>query len=81
MRAAAFITVGAAWICTPLFAAVFGLMLGLGAWGGWIGLGAELTLAAGLFWWRLHGRGGVWRRHTRSIRASAPGPEALIATG
>jgi MATE family multidrug resistance protein len=60
VRAAAWITVGAAWGCTPLFAAVLGLWFGMGARGGWIGLGCELALAAWLFWWRLQGRGAAY---------------------
>jgi MATE family multidrug resistance protein len=69
VRAAAWITVGAAWGCTPLLAAALGLGLGLGALGGWIGLGCELALAAWLFWRRLHGRGGAWLEHARRLRA------------
>jgi MATE family multidrug resistance protein len=69
VRVAAWITVGAAWGCTPLFAAVLGLALGMGAWGGWIGLGSELALAAALFWWRLRTSGGAWLRHARRLHA------------
>jgi MATE family multidrug resistance protein len=68
VRAAAAITVFAAWIATPLFAAVLGLGLGLGALGGWIGIAAELLLGGLLFWWRLHARSG-WLQHARRFRA------------
>jgi MATE family multidrug resistance protein len=70
VRAAAWITVGAAWGCTPLLAAFFGITLGMGAVGGWIGLCIEIALASTLFWWRLRGRGGAWLRHARRFRAT-----------
>lgn len=69
VRAAAWITVAAAWGCTPLFAAFFGLKLGLGAPGGWIGLACEVLLATACFWWRLLGRRLAWVRKARRIRA------------
>jgi len=68
VRFAATTTVAAAWGCTPLFAALFGLGFGLGAPGGWIGLGLELGVAAAVFWWRLRGRGGAWLRHACRLR-------------
>jgi MATE family multidrug resistance protein len=70
VRAAAGITVFAAWIATPLFAAVLGIGLGLGALGGWLGLAAELLLGAALFWWRLRARSG-WLRNARRFRVRA----------
>jgi MATE family multidrug resistance protein len=59
VRYAATTTVVAAWVCTPLFAAVFGISFGLGAPGGWMGLGLEIAVAAGAFWWRLRAGGGA----------------------
>jgi Na+-driven multidrug efflux pump len=70
VRSAAWITVGAAWGCTPLFAVALGIGLGMGASGGWIGLGAEIGLAGLLFWWRLRGRSAAWLRLARSSRAA-----------
>jgi MATE family multidrug resistance protein len=67
VRAAALITVIAAWVCTPLLGALFGLHFGLGARGGWIGIACEVILAAGAFWWRL--RGGGWLRSARRVRS------------
>jgi MATE family multidrug resistance protein len=70
VRVAAWIAVGAAWVCTPLLAAVLGFGFGMGARGGWIGLGTEIALAAGLFWWRLRGRRGAWLREASATRSS-----------
>jgi MATE family multidrug resistance protein len=69
VRAGAFITVVAAWGCAPLFAAVLGLGLGMGAPGGWFGIAAEFLLAGGCFWWRLR-RNNAWLRQARRIRSS-----------
>jgi MATE family multidrug resistance protein len=68
VRSAAWITVIAAWFCTPLLAAVFGFGFGLGARGGWVGLGTELGLAGLCFWarWR-SGESWLWR--ARRVRA------------
>ena len=63
----------AAWLLTPPSMWLWGYRLGLGAVGGWLGLCAELVLAAALFWWRLE-RGG-WRAaaaRARSLRAELP---------
>jgi MATE family multidrug resistance protein len=69
VRVASLITVATAWGCTPLFAVLFGIVLGLGAEGGYIGLAAEITLAALTFWWRIRGRGGAWLRNVRRFRS------------
>lgn len=76
VKAASLITVLAAWGCTPLLAAWLGMGLGLGARGGYIGLGIEIALGASAFWVRIH-RGGAWVRNLRRFRselrkASAP---------
>jgi multidrug resistance protein, MATE family len=70
VRVAAWIAVGAAWCCTPLFAAVLGFGFGMGVRGGWIGFALEIALAAGLFWWRLRGRSGAWLRLARRGRTT-----------
>jgi MATE family multidrug resistance protein len=70
VRVAAWIAVSAAWGCTPLFAAVLGFGFGMGARGGWIGLGTEIALAAALFWWRLRGRSRAWLRQELTTRSS-----------
>jgi len=73
VRVAALITVIAAWGCTPLIGALLGFGLGLGAVGGWIGIGVELALAALCFWLRLR-RGTAWLSHAQPFepRASVP---------
>jgi multidrug resistance protein, MATE family len=70
VRASAWITVVFAWGCAPVFAAVLGLGLRMGAPGGWIGIAAEFFLAGACFWWRLRGRGNAWLRQARRIRSS-----------
>ena len=72
VRVAALITVIAAWGCTPLFAALLGFGFGLGALGGWFGIGGELGLAALCFWLRLRG-GDAWLHTRRAFdRVSVP---------
>lgn len=63
----AVVGIATAWICTPPLAWVLGRWAGLGALGGWIGISAEITIAAALFWWRLE-RGG-WLRSAKKSRA------------
>jgi Na+-driven multidrug efflux pump len=63
---AAWITVLAAWGCTPLLAAGLGIGLGMGAPGGWIGLGLEIALASVLYFWRLRQRQEPWPGRTSS---------------
>jgi MATE family multidrug resistance protein len=69
VKAASLITVLAAWGCTPLLAAWFGLGLGLGACGGYIGLTIEIALGSLALWWRIHGNGGAWVRNLRRFRS------------
>jgi multidrug resistance protein, MATE family len=69
VKAASLITVIAAWGATPLFAAWFGIGLGMGARGGYIGLALEIFLGAAAFWWRLRGNGGAWVRNLRRFRS------------
>ena len=69
VRAASLITVIAAWGCTAFFGSVFGLVLGMGARGGYLGIVAELSLAALAFWWRIRGRGGAWVTNVRRYRS------------
>jgi MATE family multidrug resistance protein len=73
VRYAAVVTVAMAWLCTPTLAVVFGLGLGWGAVGGWVGLCTEVTLASVLYWWRLER--GTWAAaaaRTRSEVLGAP---------
>lgn len=57
-----------------------GVELGMGALDGWIGLSAEITVAALLLWWRLERRG--WLGRAKVMRAQAvaqPGAATLAA--
>jgi len=57
VRYPAVIGILSAWALTPPICWILGHRLGLGAFGGWIGLSAEIMAAAGLFWARLLRRG------------------------
>ncbi|HHH10708.1 MAG TPA: MATE family efflux transporter, partial [Sorangium sp.] len=54
---AAWISVGSAWLITPVITYLLGFRAGLGVVGGWFGFVVELLLAAVVLWWRLE-RGG-----------------------
>jgi MATE family multidrug resistance protein len=69
VRVASLITVVSAWGCTPVFGVLFGIGLGLGAQGGYIGLTTEIALASFAFWWRIRGRPGAWLRNLRRFRS------------
>jgi len=71
VRYAAAIGIATSWLTTPPLAWLFGLHLGLGAVGGWIGLAIEITLGAALFWLRVV-RGG-WRSSAAAARRSMHG--------
>jgi multidrug resistance protein, MATE family len=68
VKVASFITVAVAWGGMPLFAAGFGIGMGLGALGGYLGLAMELVIGSLAFWWRLQA-GGAWVRNLRRFRA------------
>ncbi len=53
VRYPAFVSIIVAWVFTPPAMLVLGYWADMGAPGGWIGVCVELTVAAGLFWWRL----------------------------
>lgn len=63
----AVVGIACAWVCTPPLAWLLGMELGLGALGGWIGLFAEITVAAVIFWWRLERHG--WLGRAKEMRA------------
>lgn len=81
VKVASLITVIAAWGCTPLFAALFGLGFGLGARGGYYGLATEIVVGTSAFWWRIRGNGGAWVRNLRRFRSELrrAQPQAAIA--
>ncbi|HYU15970.1 MAG TPA: MATE family efflux transporter [Candidatus Acidoferrum sp.] len=57
VRFPAVVGIVTAWSLTPPLTWVLGHLLGMGAFGGWLGLCAEILAAAGIFWWRLLRRG------------------------
>jgi MATE family multidrug resistance protein len=67
VRYPAVVGILSAWALTPPICWILGHRMGLGAFGGWIGLSAEIMAASGLFWWRLVRRG--WQRSAARSRA------------
>ncbi len=55
VRYAAIVGVITSWLTTPPLAYLFGVVLGYGVVGGWLGLAVEIVVGASLFWLR------VWR--------------------
>ncbi len=78
----AYLGIGGAWIITPPAAWLLGVHLGLGAYGGWLGLCVEVLLMSLLFWWRLEG--GGWGRaaaRSRELLDLTPSPAPSIGEG
>ncbi|HWM88676.1 MAG TPA: MATE family efflux transporter [Kofleriaceae bacterium] len=67
VRYPAVVGIAVAWSLTPPLTWVLGHILGMGAFGGWLGLCAEIMAASGIFWWRLLRRG--WRPAAMRARA------------
>lgn len=65
VRYAAVVGMATSWLTTPPLAYGLGVVLGLGAVGGWIGLAVEIVVGALLFWLR------VWRGGWRPAAAAA----------
>jgi len=55
------------WIFTPPLTWLLGYHFGLGAFGGWLGLLAEIVAGAVVLWWRLERR--TWVRSAEESRA------------
>jgi MATE family multidrug resistance protein len=68
VRFSAVIGVVCAWVCTPPLTWLLGWRLGLGAFGGWIGLCLEIVVSAALLVWRVERHG--WRDAARRARAT-----------
>jgi MATE family multidrug resistance protein len=66
VRYAAVVGVVTSWLTTPPLAYLFGMALGLGVVGGWIGLAVEIFVGAGLFWLRVLRNG--WRPAAAAAR-------------
>lgn len=71
VRYAAVVGIATSWFTTLPLAYLFGVMLGLGAVGGWIGLAVEIVVGAALFWMRVW-RGG-WRPAAAAARRAIAG--------
>ncbi|HTE56584.1 MAG TPA: MATE family efflux transporter [Kofleriaceae bacterium] len=76
VRFPAIVGITAAWSLTPPLTWILGRAMGMGAFGGWLGLSAEILAAAGIFWWRLVRRG--WRTAAARSRAELVGGEAAV---
>jgi MATE family multidrug resistance protein len=73
VRFSAVVGVVTAWLCTPPLTWLLGWRLGLGAFGGWLGLCAEIIVGAFLLARRVE-RGG-WAAAARRARARLPSPD------
>ena len=67
VRVPAVVCVALSWLSTPPLMWLLGYHCGLGALGGWIGLCVELSVGAGLLWWRLER--SAWRPAAARARA------------
>ncbi len=79
VRFPALIGILTAWICVPPLAWFFGIRLGMGARGGWIGLCLEIFVGAAVFWWRLWR--GHWRKAAEITRTEVRSRSLEAATG
>ena len=77
VRYPALVGILTAWSFTPPLCWILGHELGLGAFGGWIGLSAEIMAAAALFWWRLLRRG--WQHSAARSRADLAAAGAVTS--
>ena len=71
VRYAAVVGIATSWLTTPPLAWLFGMHLGWGAAGGWLGLAVEIVVGASLFWLRVW-RGG-WRPAAAAARRAMAG--------
>jgi multidrug resistance protein, MATE family len=71
VRYAAVVGITTSWLTTPPLTWLFGIALGLGVVGGWIGIAIEITVGAALFWRRVL-RGG-WKPAAAAARRSIAG--------
>jgi MATE family multidrug resistance protein len=71
VRYAATVGIITSWLTTPPLAYLFGVTLGLGVIGGWLGLAVEIVVGASLFWLRVW-RGG-WQPAASAARRAMAG--------
>lgn len=67
VRFPAIVGVGISWLALPPLTWFFGIHMGLGALGAWLGITFEIFTVAAILWWRLW-RGG-WRHSASKSRA------------
>lgn len=60
---AAYVGIGVAWALNPPLTWWFGVVLGHGALGAWLGMSLDILVGAAVLWWRL--LGGGWRPQSR----------------
>jgi MATE family multidrug resistance protein len=75
VRFPAVVGIAAAWSLTPPLTWLLGRVLGMGAFGGWLGLCAEIMTVTVLFWLRIVRRG--WRRSAAEARAQLAAGRAV----
>jgi MATE family multidrug resistance protein len=71
VRYAAMVGIVTSWLSLPPLTWALGIGLGLGAFGGWIGLAVEIVVGAGLFWLRVIRSG--WRPAAAAARRAMAG--------
>jgi MATE family, multidrug efflux pump len=71
VRYAAIVGIITSWFTTPPLAYLFGVVMGYGVVGGWIGLAVEIIVGATLFWHRVW-RGG-WQPAAAAARRNMAG--------
>jgi MATE family, multidrug efflux pump len=73
VRFSAVVGVVTAWVCTPPLTWLLGWRMGLGAYGGWLGLCVEIVVGAFLLAWRVERRG--WAPAAQRARQQHPAAE------
>jgi MATE family multidrug resistance protein len=79
VRFSAVVGVVCAWVCTPPLTWLLGWRLGLGAYGGWIGLCLEIVVSSALLVLRVERHG--WREAARRARAAIEMPALPAHSG
>jgi multidrug resistance protein, MATE family len=83
VRVPAAIAVVTSWVCTPPLTLLLGVVLGLGAFGGWLGLCLEIVAGSAILWWRLERNHWVSaaRRSREELEQSTRTPVPLAELG
>jgi MATE family multidrug resistance protein len=78
VRFPALVGIAASWSLMPPLCWLLGHQAGLGAFGGWIGLSADILVTTAIFWWRLIRRGWAGSA-VRSRAALGKAPAGAVA--